>query len=941
MASRAIVICLILHVLVEMPHVGGQTSNCPNDCNLVGTCDPGTQKCTCPYPWDGSYDCTEMSCPKHVPYFRKTRTNAALQERGVECSGVGLCDRATGTCVCEEGYTGTGCERTKCPSITDFDCNSRGKCISLGRLSYTEGPDADGDGVGIVHTAYGYDRIYGCFCDWGWAGPDCSLELCPRGKDPAWTATSYYVATLTTGAASGVLAGNLHITILGQTFVVAASASTTTAAVLDAALEGLGIIGTVTVTRGSVDAQSGAAYAVTFTSWPQTPLENNFYRHDGAPNIADFKCSMHALTGSPGSPSCAWALTQTGNLPHTMCSSRGICDFSTGICACTENYVGSACESITYRYLTAVQNSSAKGVSMTSSSFTGDGFLLETRKEAATDFRFIKVGTKSNGLMNVDGVGVLNLNEGGISTSGVGWMFPPDPVADKSNSINVTSGFINISTNTTSNYLVYLKNTVGNSYTGDYIDIKSGCSCTVLECTTCSGQNALHFRHSRADSLSGTPLFALTSFGDMRLFGGQDSTTSTSGSLAHPGGFGVAKSAYCGSLHVKDSTASSSSTTGAMLAHGALAVGKMIYIGGAFSLTKSGQVDFLVPFKGVFGDVDLRDTGPLSGHDYAAGSSKRSSTPIVYFNSKINPNETTGVPITTGSSMIVTQTATASYTGSILKLGTSVSTGSGFEFINAATSFAQTNWTKEGVGSWYFNTTGADSLSVDGTGVCRFPGGILSAAGGSIQNAGDVGITAGGVNLTSGDLTLADTGAVALVLTGANDGHLSIDSTHGIVYIESVGFRNNGLFSKFDDARVLTADTTLAASDTGATVFLHAAGGMTLTLPDCASGTIGWTTKVVIRTDSSIGYALTTDGTDVFMGALHYASDGGIGSGTSWRSITANAKFIRMHAGDATRPGQSGSTLDLLCYIANTYYVTGQILDTVNNPSGSASSATS
>ena len=53
------------------------------------------------------------------------------------------------------------------------------------------------------------------------------------------------------------------------------------------------------------------------------------------------------------------------------------------------------------------------------------------------------------------------------------------------------------------------------------------------------------------------------------------------------------------------------------------------------------------------------------------------------------------------------------------------------------------------------------------------------------------------------------------------------------------------------------------------------------------------------------------------------------------------AGLASSHAGDATRPGQSGSTLDLLCYIANTYYVTGQILDTVNNPSGSASSATS
>ena len=52
------------------------------------------------------------------------------------------------------------------------------------QLSLWEGYDSDGDTLGYDYLNWDADAIQGCFCDWGYGGPDCSLKLCPRGDDP-------------------------------------------------------------------------------------------------------------------------------------------------------------------------------------------------------------------------------------------------------------------------------------------------------------------------------------------------------------------------------------------------------------------------------------------------------------------------------------------------------------------------------------------------------------------------------------------------------------------------------------------------------------------------------------------------------------------------------------------------------------------------------------
>lgn len=104
-----------------------------------------------------------------------------------ECAGQGLCDRATGTCGCFAGYGGEACTRTVCEN----DCSGHGTCLSLSRL----GQDAadlkqamDSATADKIKVYNGWDahKQYGCKCDYGFRGADCSEVECPSETDPMW-----------------------------------------------------------------------------------------------------------------------------------------------------------------------------------------------------------------------------------------------------------------------------------------------------------------------------------------------------------------------------------------------------------------------------------------------------------------------------------------------------------------------------------------------------------------------------------------------------------------------------------------------------------------------------------------------------------------------------------------------------------------------------------
>lgn len=139
----------------------------------------------------------------------------------IECSGRGTCDADSGKCNCLPGYTGEACQRSESPVPPDCS-NGRpaaGQRTASGPLTYIAHPvpvphtalpvrsfpllaaacpnQCSGHGScqtqlrfavdGLSANAQGYsgayekEQQYGCKCDKGYRGPDCSQSKC-RGS---------------------------------------------------------------------------------------------------------------------------------------------------------------------------------------------------------------------------------------------------------------------------------------------------------------------------------------------------------------------------------------------------------------------------------------------------------------------------------------------------------------------------------------------------------------------------------------------------------------------------------------------------------------------------------------------------------------------------------------------------------------------------------------
>lgn len=201
------------------------TAVCPNSCSGNGVCGE-YDSCTCYANYRGA-DCSQRICPyapawvttakgdlnfdgdrvdytvyntdsKIIDGFETFTTQEftggdweswpayGVSGEGhfyMECANRGLCDRDTGECACFAGYEGSACQRMVCPN----DCSGKGTCQSTDFL--TANPSTvltdwyDVAQSSATYAMWDGEMAMACKCDPGYAGPDCSVRMCPVGDD--------------------------------------------------------------------------------------------------------------------------------------------------------------------------------------------------------------------------------------------------------------------------------------------------------------------------------------------------------------------------------------------------------------------------------------------------------------------------------------------------------------------------------------------------------------------------------------------------------------------------------------------------------------------------------------------------------------------------------------------------------------------------------------
>jgi len=336
-----------------------------------------------------SIDGQNFAQPEYFLSSASTSIKPALGEAHFysECSSRGICDRKSGECQCFEGYSGSSCQRDKCPN----DCSGNGVCFTLKEIAEQALNKVDiGSARGAVthagvSTPFEY-RLWdassrrACICDPSFSGFDCSLRLCPRGDDPMTTAQyscggeckfaqqtlRFDAAAITAASLTGMQVnfalkhahwdGAIYKTedtpiSLGT---AGSSASIITQLVKDSllrlpnsAISDIVVTCTESLSGDSCTSSTPVALsfdvAVTFRT-PSGPQEQL--------TVAFSDVTTGAATAYSPYISVIPASTVVGNRERVECSARGLCEYSSGECRCFAGFTGPSC---------SVQNALATG----------------------------------------------------------------------------------------------------------------------------------------------------------------------------------------------------------------------------------------------------------------------------------------------------------------------------------------------------------------------------------------------------------------------------------------------------------------------------------------------------------------------------------------------------------------------------------------------------
>jgi hypothetical protein len=301
-------------------------SGCPNACSGHGSCTTGLL-CVCedegivinPDGNDGEIqagwtgpDCSLKRCPRGLSWITPAFDAAVsvseycTHEQGAECSDRGLCNRETGHCECLDGYTGAACQRLACPN----GCNGHGVCqssvkfaqdatIALNLEEYAaNGLNGDYGYLISYDNAWDSEMTFGCKCDVGYRGPDCSLVECPTSADVLDDRCTD---------------GDNWLEFVDADYY-------------DTAAEG--------------------------TLLPrEQPLPNVFLLYNTMYAVAAYACQLttsgnYALSPPEIGGNCVSGQFCNGASAGMPCGGQGVCDYSDGTCACFEGFMGSSCNEL-------------------------------------------------------------------------------------------------------------------------------------------------------------------------------------------------------------------------------------------------------------------------------------------------------------------------------------------------------------------------------------------------------------------------------------------------------------------------------------------------------------------------------------------------------------------------------------------------------------------